>query len=207
MDFSDTPSMSTSPRSTASSPERQLSSVLFPEPLGPITPTISPRATTRSMSRSAFTCNLPVSYVFETARASTMGSLALMARVSARAGGGASWLPLLLGAGFHASRFGSGPDVAPREADDASPNRKRGGVMKTATDSGEAPARPLRSIRVGEVMHEGVLTCGRDESLAAVAQLMADHRVHSIVVTGEPSSSSLWGVVSDLDLVAAASVR
>ena len=79
--------------------------------------------------------------------------------------------------------------------------------MKTATDSREAPARPLRSIRVGEVMHEGVLTCGRDESLAAVAQLMADHRVHSIVVTGEPSASSLWGVVSDLDLVAAASVR
>lgn len=80
--------------------------------------------------------------------------------------------------------------------------------MKTATDSREAPARSMRSIRVGEVMHEGVLTCGRDESLAAVAQLMADHRVHSIVVTDEPSETpSLWGVVSDLDLVAAASVR
>jgi len=79
--------------------------------------------------------------------------------------------------------------------------------MKTATDSREAPARPLRSIRVGEVMHEGVLTCGRDESLAAVARLMADHRVHSIVVTEPSETPSLWGVVSDLDLVAAASVR
>lgn len=66
----------------------------------------------------------------------------------------------------------------------------------------------MRTTRVGEVMHEGVLTCGREESLAAVAGLMADHRVHCIVVTDEPSRApSLWGVVSDLDLVAAASVR
>jgi CBS domain-containing protein len=71
---------------------------------------------------------------------------------------------------------------------------------------GEAPE--MRTIRVEQVMHEGVLTCGRDESLVVVAQLMADNRVHSIVVTGEPSEApSLWGVVSDLDLVAAGSVR
>jgi CBS domain-containing protein len=53
-------------------------------------------------------------------------------------------------------------------------------------------------------MHEGVLTCGRDESLVDVARLMARHRIHSVVVSDGPS---LWGVVSDLDLVAAASVR
>jgi CBS domain-containing protein len=65
-----------------------------------------------------------------------------------------------------------------------------------------------RTIHVADVMHQGVLTCGRDESLARVAQLMADHRVHAIVVTDEPSAGpSLWGVVSDLDLVAAGSVR
>ena len=64
------------------------------------------------------------------------------------------------------------------------------------------------TIRVADVMHEGVLTCGRDESLARVAQLMADHRVHSIVVTDQPADApALWGVVSDLDLVAAGSVR
>jgi CBS domain-containing protein len=66
----------------------------------------------------------------------------------------------------------------------------------------------MRSSRVEEAMHQGVLRCGRDESLAVVARLMADHRVHSIVVTDERSQApSLWGVVSDLDLVAAASVR
>jgi CBS domain-containing protein len=63
-------------------------------------------------------------------------------------------------------------------------------------------------IPVGEVMHRGVLTCGRDESLLAVAELMARHRVHAVVVTDVGAGAeSLWGVVSDLDLAAAASVR
>ncbi len=75
--------------------------------------------------------------------------------------------------------------------------------MKTQVRDG-ATGPATRSIRVADVMHEGVLTCGRDESLAAVARLMARHRIHSVVVADGPS---LWGVVSDLDLVAAASVR
>jgi CBS domain-containing protein len=76
-------------------------------------------------------------------------------------------------------------------------------VMTAATER-----KAMRATHVGEVMHEGVLTCGRDESLAAVARSMADHRVHCIVVTEDRSQApALWGVVSDLDLVAAASVR
>jgi CBS domain-containing protein len=67
---------------------------------------------------------------------------------------------------------------------------------------------PSGRIRVAEAMHHGVLTCSRDASLADVAGLMASRRVHCIVVTEEPDNAdSLWGVVSDLDLVAAASVR
>jgi CBS domain-containing protein len=80
----------------------------------------------------------------------------------------------------------------------------RAGTQPIPSSTGPA----TKAIRVADVMHEGVLTCGRDESLAAVARLMADHRVHSVVVTDEPEDApSLWGVVSDLDLVAAASVR
>ena len=80
--------------------------------------------------------------------------------------------------------------------------------MTAATHSKSQVAETMRATRVENVMHEGVFTCGRDESLAVVARLMADHRVHSVVVTDEPSDApSLWGVVSDLDLVAAASVR
>jgi CBS domain-containing protein len=78
----------------------------------------------------------------------------------------------------------------------------------TAAARATPTAPTTRTMRVGDVMHQGVLTCGRDESLATVARLMADHRVHCIVVTDDPMHApSLWGVVSDLDLVAAASVR
>lgn len=81
--------------------------------------------------------------------------------------------------------------------------------MTAGTEPIRHVSKPVTgTIRVHDVMHEGVITCGREESLTVVAQLMADHRVHSIVVTDEPSDApSLWGVVSDLDLVAAASVR
>jgi CBS domain-containing protein len=67
---------------------------------------------------------------------------------------------------------------------------------------------PSGRFRVGEAMHHGVLTCARDASLADVAALMASRRVHCIVVTDQlDHADSLWGVVSDLDLVAAACVR
>jgi CBS domain-containing protein len=58
-------------------------------------------------------------------------------------------------------------------------------------------------------MHSGVLSCAREASLSAVARLMADERVHCVVVRDEDGNgdASLWGVVSDLDLVAAATVR
>ena len=71
------------------------------------------------------------------------------------------------------------------------------------------PTEPATAgIAVGDVMHRGVLTCGQDESLLVVAELMADHRVHAVVVTDDTDDAgALWGVVSDLDLAAAASVR
>jgi CBS domain-containing protein len=57
-------------------------------------------------------------------------------------------------------------------------------------------------------MHEGVFTCSKDASLAYVAGLMAGRRVHCVVVTGDAGDpEGLWGIVSDLDLAAAASVR
>jgi CBS domain-containing protein len=109
----------------------------------------------------------------------------------------------------YARGLGSGPDAGAAAQDEASRTTYSEEVVMTpATQPRDHVAPTMRTTRVGKVMHEGVLTCGRDESLATVARLMADHRVHSIVVTDEPSRApSLWGVVSDLDLVAAASVR
>jgi CBS domain-containing protein len=57
-------------------------------------------------------------------------------------------------------------------------------------------------------MHPGVVTCDREASLADVAGVMAEHSFHCIVVENDSGDGGpFWGVVSDLDLVAAATVR
>lgn len=72
--------------------------------------------------------------------------------------------------------------------------------------SGQVPRhREAADIRVEQAMHCGVLVCSRETLLSTVAQLMAQHRIHSVIVAD--NAGSLWGVISDLDLVAAASVR
>jgi acetoin utilization protein AcuB len=77
--------------------------------------------------------------------------------------------------------------------------------MTLRSDTNLAAARA----RVEDAMHHGVLTCSRHDSLSLVAELMARHRIHAVVVAAEDHDEpgTLWGVVSDLDLVAAASVR
>ncbi len=75
--------------------------------------------------------------------------------------------------------------------------------MKSATK-----LTSLAEIRVGDAMHAGVLTCDRDESLSEVARKMAEQSVHCIVVASDSGNGApAWGVVSDLDLIAAATVR
>ncbi len=72
----------------------------------------------------------------------------------------------------------------------------------------EGSRRGLDQILVSEAMHPGVLTCALDTPLRDVARMMAAYRIHAVVVYGGEEESSiegrLWGVVSDLDLVAAA---
>ena len=68
--------------------------------------------------------------------------------------------------------------------------------------------RLLTDVRVGETMHRGVVTCEREASLSDVARVMADRSIHCIVVENDSSDGGpYWGLVSDLDLVAAATVR
>ena len=67
-------------------------------------------------------------------------------------------------------------------------------------------ATELEEMRVRDAMHEGVLSCSADTPLSIVAELMAAHGVHCIVVT-DADHLAVWGVISDLDLVAAAGVR
>jgi CBS domain-containing protein len=56
---------------------------------------------------------------------------------------------------------------------------------------------------VCEVMTPGVLTCLPVTPLRTVARMMVRHRVHAIVVFGGDDTLRPWGVISDLDLVAA----
>jgi CBS domain-containing protein len=76
----------------------------------------------------------------------------------------------------------------------------------------QTPARrePLRAatMRVDGAMHHGVIVRPRDTPLSEIARTMAEYHVHAVVVSDDPhDATALWGIVSDLDLVAAASVR
>jgi CBS domain-containing protein len=62
---------------------------------------------------------------------------------------------------------------------------------------------------VGDVMRPGVMSCAPDAPLVAVAQTMATHHVHAVVVAGITTDDAgadhlIWGLVSDMDIVRAA---
>jgi CBS domain-containing protein len=68
--------------------------------------------------------------------------------------------------------------------------------------------RALRAARVRDVMTTELVSCAAEVPLAEAAELMTRHRIHSLVVL-MPSEEGdrlerRWGVLSDLDLVAAA---
>jgi CBS domain-containing protein len=52
-------------------------------------------------------------------------------------------------------------------------------------------------------MTTGVISCPPETPLREVAEIMAGHRVHAVYVFDD-EAGELWGIVSDLDLVAAA---
>jgi CBS domain-containing protein len=64
------------------------------------------------------------------------------------------------------------------------------------------PVTPAGSIRVGDVMHRGVVGCKSDASLGTIARLLAAHRIHAVAVPLRGEADA-WGIVSDLDLVTA----
>jgi CBS domain-containing protein len=60
----------------------------------------------------------------------------------------------------------------------------------------------LEHIRVGDCMHQGILSCAEDAPLGEVAGVMAKHHVHAVAVAS-PGSGRPLAVVSDLDVAAA----
>jgi CBS domain-containing protein len=74
-------------------------------------------------------------------------------------------------------------------------------------EAGHVP-RSFEQLLVADAMHAGVVTCPLETPLRDVARMMATYRIHAVVAFGEELDEipgpSLWGVVSDVDLVRAA---
>jgi CBS domain-containing protein len=70
-----------------------------------------------------------------------------------------------------------------------------------------ATTAPFAQAVAADAMHEGIVTCGVDAAVGEVAAAMAGAGIHCVVVAGvrrEGASERLtWGVLSDLDLMAA----
>ena len=65
---------------------------------------------------------------------------------------------------------------------------------------------------VSEVMHTGVIEIPAQATLIEIAALMAERRIHCVVVNGldagpERLTDAAWGIVSDLDLMGAIAVE
>jgi CBS domain-containing protein len=60
---------------------------------------------------------------------------------------------------------------------------------------------------VADAMHPGILSCGAEATLTEVARIMSTHHVHCIVVRGsaqdEADEASVWGIISDFDVLRA----
>lgn len=71
----------------------------------------------------------------------------------------------------------------------------------------ELPA-PFETATVAQAMSPGVISCPPETPLRVVARMMATFNVHSVFVfehqDEDDEATQLWGIVSDLDLVAAA---
>ncbi|MGO9753318.1 MAG: cyclic nucleotide-binding/CBS domain-containing protein [Solirubrobacteraceae bacterium] len=63
---------------------------------------------------------------------------------------------------------------------------------------------PLAHLRVHDAMHTGILTTDASTPLRVVARLMAEQRVHAVAVTNPDNVGRPWGIVSALDVAAAA---
>jgi CBS domain-containing protein len=93
--------------------------------------------------------------------------------------------------------------LPPRTPRDAGTNDEEVTEMATQTQS----AGQLQDLRVIDAMHPGVIACPFETPLQTVARMMATYRVHAVVVLAhegdEIPGGTLWGVVSDTDLMQA----
>jgi CBS domain-containing protein len=63
-------------------------------------------------------------------------------------------------------------------------------------------AEPLQGKTVRSAMQLGLFSCPADTGLRALARMMAERQIHSVVVRGLSDAPRAYGIVSDLDLLA-----
>lgn len=80
--------------------------------------------------------------------------------------------------------------------------------MSIATPAAYAGQNSLGDAHVADAMTGNVIHCGPETTLRAVARLMAEHMIHAVYVfdygVEDDETTVLWGIVSDLDVAAAA---
>jgi CBS domain-containing protein len=71
--------------------------------------------------------------------------------------------------------------------------------------SREAPPLSLAASRVADAMTTGLISCTPDTPLRDVGGIMAEEHIHAVYVFDYDTETAVerWGLVSDLDLVAA----
>jgi predicted transcriptional regulator len=74
--------------------------------------------------------------------------------------------------------------------------------MRSTTES--KPAADLSHVKVGDVMHRGIISVPPDTHVAVVADVMATHRVHAVAIARPDEVRVPFRIVSALDIVAAA---
>ena len=76
-----------------------------------------------------------------------------------------------------------------------------GSIADTLQHTFDAPA--FTNATVLDAMRLGVVSCPPDAPLREVARILATYRIHAVVVS-EVEGDRPWGIVSDLDVAAAA---
>ena len=81
-------------------------------------------------------------------------------------------------------------------------------ATSTPTSRGSDRTPTMAHATVADAMHPGVISCPPETDLTTVARMMATHHIHAVVVDGIRRDARgerlTWGLLSDLDLVAAA---
>ncbi len=66
----------------------------------------------------------------------------------------------------------------------------------------------LHAVMIGDVMHPGIVSCSQSATATEIARMMTGYKVHAVAVMGvsrdEHEDPLIWGIVSDLDLLEAA---